>query len=298
MTSKLRRRGINRDSRDIRDFITGQLVPAYDRMTVRQVFYQCASVAALVPKTERGYRKVQRQVLAMRESNELSWSFIADGTRWQRKPSTWGSSEDALDNMARSYRRNLWQSQGYRVEVWLEKDALADVIIDTTSRWDVALMVSRGQASATFLHSAAMQAQEMWDREEVETVILTLYDHDPGGLLRAQPTVARDLPRYSPDVPIYIRHLAVTPGQIATWNLPTRPGKLKDAQAKKWGNRPNVELDAIDPTRLNTLVDNAIQQWVEPHAWEVEQAVEANEREGLRRLAEATRKTEAADDDT
>ena len=36
----------------------------------------------------------------------------------------------------------------------LEKDALADVIVDVTAKWDVSLMVSRGQSSATFLHSA------------------------------------------------------------------------------------------------------------------------------------------------
>jgi hypothetical protein len=55
-----RRRGIGKDSRLIRAFIAEELVPAYDRMTVRQVFYQVASVAGLVPKTENGYKKVQR----------------------------------------------------------------------------------------------------------------------------------------------------------------------------------------------------------------------------------------------
>ena len=82
-----RRRGIGKDSRLIRTFISKHLVPAYPRMTVRQVYYQVASVAGLVPKTEAGYWKVQRQVLAMRHAEELDWSFIADGTRWQRKPS-------------------------------------------------------------------------------------------------------------------------------------------------------------------------------------------------------------------
>jgi hypothetical protein len=248
-----RRRGISKDSRAIRDFIADVLVPAYDRMTVRQVFYQCASVANLVPKTEAGYKKIERQVLEMRRAGELSWSFIADGTRWQRKPDTWGSSDDYFNNMIRGYRRDLWQSQGVRIEVWLEKDALADVIIDTTARWDVSLMVSRGQSSATFLHGAAMAAQDAWDSHGVSTVIYTLYDHDPGGFLRAQPTIARDLPAFAPDVPITVTALAVTPHQIAAWNLPTRPGKLKDSQAKVWGSRPNVELDAIDPSRLNTV---------------------------------------------
>jgi hypothetical protein len=72
-----RRRGISQSSRKMRDHILEVLVPAYDRMTVRQVFYQVASVVGLVDKTERGYRRVQRQVLNMRWDGELDWDFDA-----------------------------------------------------------------------------------------------------------------------------------------------------------------------------------------------------------------------------
>jgi hypothetical protein len=41
------------------------------------------------------------------------------------------------------------------VEVWLEKDALAGVVMPVTSRYDVPLMVARGYASLSFLHTAA-----------------------------------------------------------------------------------------------------------------------------------------------
>ena len=83
--------------------------------------------------------------------------------------------------MARGYRRDLWQSQGVRIEVWLEKDALADVIVDVTKKWDVALMVSRGQSSATFLHTASEVAQDAHEQTGVATHIYALYDHDAGG---------------------------------------------------------------------------------------------------------------------
>ncbi len=45
---------------------------------------------------------------------------------------------------ARLYRKSLWASADSRVEVWLEKDALAGVIGDVTSETDVPLMVTRG----------------------------------------------------------------------------------------------------------------------------------------------------------
>ena len=38
---------------------------------------------------------------------------------------------------------------------WCEKDALAGVLLDVTSEFDVPLMVSKGFASESYLHSAA-----------------------------------------------------------------------------------------------------------------------------------------------
>jgi hypothetical protein len=146
----------------IRAAVLDDLVPRYDRMTVRQAFY-ALEVAGVVEKTERGYVQVQRQLLAMRRDGLLAWDFIADGTRWQRKPSSWTSLEDYIETMGRAYRRDLWRSQGVRIEIWLEKDALADVVYDVTAKWDVALMVSRGQSSATFLHAAAKAAEAAYE---------------------------------------------------------------------------------------------------------------------------------------
>lgn len=262
----------------IREAVLAQLVPSYDRMTVRQAFY-ALEVAGVVEKTEGGYVQVQRQLLAMRREGLLAWDFITDGTRWQRKPGTWSSAGDYVDAVARSYRRDLWQSQGVRIEVWLEKDALADVIVDVTAKWDVALMVSRGQSSATFLHSASAAAEATYEATGADTIVYAMYDYDAGGD-RAFAAVKRELEC----APVAVSRLAVTPAQIMRWSLPTRPAKKTDPQAAKWGGKPCVELDAINPARLTGLVEDAITAHVDEHQWEVEKAIEAEEREGLLRL--------------
>ena len=94
--------------------------------TVRGTFYQ-ATVAGSVPKTDKnaGYPTVQRLLVEMRRSGEIPYSWIADSTRWMRKPTTWSSAEEALRNTARTYRRALWDGASTRVEVWVEKEALA-----------------------------------------------------------------------------------------------------------------------------------------------------------------------------
>ena len=97
-------------------------------MTVRQVFYQ-ASVRGLVEKAESGYRKVQTDLTEMRRAGELPYDWLADNTRWQRKPRSFDSIVGALEDTARFYRKNLWRDAASYVEIWLEKDALAGVVM-------------------------------------------------------------------------------------------------------------------------------------------------------------------------
>ena len=259
------------------------LVEKHERMTVRQVFY-ALEVRGVVEKTEAGYRQVQKQVLVMRREGLLPWSFITDGTRWMRRPRTWDRVDDAVADMARTYRRDLWQSQGCRIEIWLEKDALADLLVETTDAWGVPLMVSRGQSSATFLYNAAKAAQEAWISSSTKTFIYALYDRDAGGR-RAARTIQRDITAFAPGVPIGFSLLGVTDQQVLDWDLPTRPAKRSDPEAHKFDGRA-VELDAIPPDNLASLVEDAIIDHIDPHAWEVEQAVEREERDGLLRLTE------------
>jgi len=130
------------------------IIAAGRPMTVRQVFYQ-ATVRGIVEKAETGYSKVQTDLTIMRRAGELPYHWLADNTRWQRKPDTFDSVEDALRETARFYRKNLWRDADSYVEIWLEKDALSGVIYPITSMFDVPLMVARGYASLSFLHSAA-----------------------------------------------------------------------------------------------------------------------------------------------
>jgi hypothetical protein len=195
-------------------------------------------------------------VLKMRREGLLSWSFIADATRWRRKAETWDSVEDALRQTQRTYRRNLWRSLLLRIEVWLEKDALAGVIAPVTERWDVSLIVSRGTSSATFLHAATETARQAWVRAQTRTVVLALYDYDAAGR-RAFRAIERALCEDDfAAPPTTVDLIAVTEEQIDEWDLPTRPAKASDPEAHKFGAEA-VELDAIPPDRLQALVDDA-----------------------------------------
>ena len=183
--------------------------------TVRQVFYQ-ATVRGLVEKSETGYAKVQRQLVDLRREGRISYSSIADNTRWQRKPITYDSLTEAVERTAATYRRAVWSDLDLYAEVWLEKDALAGVLMPVTARYDIPLMVSRGYASLSYLHEAASYMSEL----AKPVVILHFGDHDPSGRDAAD-KIEHTLREFAPEIDLEFCRLAVTPEQIETWRLPT-----------------------------------------------------------------------------
>jgi hypothetical protein len=227
------------------------IVEAMRPMTVRQVYYQ-ASVRGLIEKTEAGYNKVQTDLVKMRRSGEMPYDWLADSTRWQRKPRTFSSVQSALEDTARIYRKALWNEIDANVEVWLEKDALAGVVVPITSLYDVPLMVARGYSSLTFLHETATDIAD----SSSPTYIYHLGDFDPSGV-NAGEKIEETLREMAPDAEIHFERLAVTLEQIRDWDLPTRPTKTSDSRARGFGDI-SVELDAIPPDRLRDLVDEAI----------------------------------------
>lgn len=243
-------------------------------MTVRQVYYQ-ASVKGLVDKTEGGYNKVQTDLVQMRKSGTLPYDWLADNTRWQRKPRTFDSIQQALEDTARFYRKALWTDADCYVEVWLEKDALAGVIQPITSLYDVPLMVARGYASLSFLHSAAEYIASL----AVPTFIYHLGDFDPSGV-NAGEKIEETLREMAPAASIHFERLAVTTEQIGAWRLPTRPTKASDTRSKGFG-AISVELDAIDPHTLRSIVEWAIQRHLPADKMRVLQVAEESERELL-----------------
>jgi len=256
-----------------------RIVAAMKPMTVRQVFYQ-ATVAGIVEKSEAGYGRVQTDLVLLRCDGALPYGWIADNTRWQRKPTTFRSIEDALDDTAAIYRKSLWANANAYVEVWLEKDALSGVVYPIMDIFDVPLMVTRGYASLSFLHSAADYIGTL----DVPTYIFHLGDFDPSGVDAGQQIDAK-LREFAPTAEIHFERLAVTLDQIAEWRLPTRPTKATDTRARGFGGI-SVELDAIEPQALRNLVQAAIERHLPAKQYAVLKAAEASERDLLRRIVD------------
>lgn len=261
----------------IRDAIYYVLV-ADNPMTVRQVFYQLVSRGA-IEKTEAEYKHtVGRLLTEMRRAEEIPFGWIADNTRWMRKPTTYDSIRDMLELTKETYRRALWNDQPHYVEIWLEKDALAGVLYRETKEWDVPLMVTRGYSSVSYLYEAA----EAIKAQRKPAYLYYFGDHDPSGrdITRATESGLRE---FAPYAEIHFERVAVTEEQIEILQLPTRPTKATDSRSKSFTGE-SVEVDSIPARLLRSLVTELIERHIDRNILASTQLVEERERETLARV--------------
>jgi hypothetical protein len=240
-------------------------------MTVRQVFYRLVS-GGWIAKTETEYKQtVGRLLTEMRLEGVIPFGWIADNTRWMQKPTTSSSAEQALRRTSHLYRQALWDNLGVYVEVWREKEALAGVLYDVTNEWDVPLMVTRGYPSLSYVHEAAQAIEAMGK----PATILYFGDHDPS-VVDIPRNVMDMLREFAPDADIDLDRIAVTPLQLATMGLETRPTKTSDSRSRDF-DRDSVEVDAIPPATLRYLYRQAI----DDDALDIARAAEEPERTNL-----------------
>jgi hypothetical protein len=220
-----------------------EILEADHPQTVRQVFYQMI-VRGLVGKTEQEYDGTVCRLLGeMREDDVIPFEWVADNTRWKRRPTTYTGLSNAIWNLGQTYRRNLWDDAEDYVEIWAEKDALAGVLVEETDPLDVPLMVAKGYTS-----------------ERLKRIfIYHLGDSDPSGEDAAR-DVEEKLRRYTQklggEVEIHFKRIAVLDEQTL------RPNKVKDRRTAKFRRQASsVELDAITAPELRKIVRDAI----EPH---------------------------------
>jgi len=237
------------------------IVEEIEPATVRQVFYRTV-VRGIVPKDEsKGYKLVQRRLVKLRETGEVPYGWITDNVRIVRGHNRYDGPDDYARVAAEFYRRYYWADSPVNVEVWLEKDALAGVLVPVVvEQCGLDLHVTRGYASVSYLQSAA----DFIRHDGRPTHVYLLTDFDPSGLGIAD-TVATERVRRSSPVEVRIERLAVNRRQIDHWNLPTRPTKTSDSRAGAFVREHgtgSVELDAIPPGALRAIVREVVERGI------------------------------------
>lgn len=260
------------------------------RASVRNIYYR-AVVAGLVPKTEAGYARVQRDVLTLRRSGRLPWEWVVDPGRSAYRLRTHESTSDALTWLAQTYRRNPWPEFAPLVEVWLESESLAGALESLTDEYAVPVYPCGGQSSDTFARESAIEYAP-----DSHVIILYGGDFDPHGL-QIESQLEGKLRRFAdPSVRIEFRKLAITAEQSADPRIQEVGTVPKQRFWRDFdGNKHpfvglSIEAEAIDHATIHGLFAREIEAIAATYCvgdiFAEAREVERTEREHLADLAE------------
>ena len=219
-------------------------------LTLRQLYYQLVS-KDIIPNNDKEYGKISNILKKGRMAGIVDWASIEDRVRVPKLPYYSNDVADAINDTIIRYRLNRMEGQERRVEIWVEKDALSNVLYRVSKKYHVNLMVNRGYSSVSAMYDA-------YKRLSTGDVILYFGDHDPSGM-----DMIRDVRERLQDfgIDVEVRPVGLTMEQIKELNPPPNPAKITDPRAKwyieKYG-KISWELDALPPKYLINLAENAI----------------------------------------
>jgi hypothetical protein len=255
-----------------------EIVEAAQPITGRGVGYKLF-VKKLIPSMKTGdMQRVYRLLKEARERGMIPWDWIVDESRQLEKTASWDNPDEFARNMINSYRREYWNQQPVRVEVWSEKGTVRGVLRPVLDEFGIGFRVVHGFASATIVHDVAE------DDDGRELIVLYVGDWDPSGLCMSEHDLPDRLKRYD-GAHVVLKRIALTRDQLA--GLPSFPAsdKTKDTRyswfTRNYGHEC-WELDALDPNLLRDCVRKQIEDYIEPVAWERCKVTERAEQVSLR----------------
>lgn len=292
--------------REANRILTKYARAGYD-MTLRQLYYQFIALD-LFPEDRRwtwddrkkkwfrdpdgtknadpNYNWLGEMMNDARLAGLVDWDFLVDRTRELVSVTHWASPGEIMNAVAAGYRIDKWETQQFRPEIWVEKEALAGVFDHVCRRLDVPLFACRGYTSQSEMWRAAQRLGEYAEKGQTP-VIFHFGDHDPSGIDMTRDVDDR-LALFIGEG-IEINRLALNMAQIKEFNPPPSPAKITDSRARSYIDiygDDSWELDALEPDALVELVENAIDGIRDEDEWNLKVDEEKEQLATLRGVSE------------
>lgn len=241
--------------RDMRD-------QGYD-LTLRQLYYQFVAHHGL-PNQQRSYKRLGSIVNDARLAGLMDWDFINDRTR-NVAGSYYGFADPSqfIEQVVDGYHEAIWEGQDYRPEVWVEKDALVNVVARACEESRVPYFSCRGYVSQSEMYSAAKRFQRRRNAG-LTPVIIHLGDHDPSGI-----DMSRDIEERLALMSwghVEVKRIALNMDQVDEYQPPPNPTKFTDSRAADYVQQygyESWELDALEPRVLTALIQDTIEPLID-----------------------------------
>ena len=260
---------------------------------MRQLYYQMIA-RDLFPDTwidpihgtknnVKNYQKLGIILGKARMGGMTDWKAIEDRGRNLETVSSWDNPQQIMTAVGQQYRIDLWATQPYHIQVWVEKDALSGVLDRVCTPLRVPWMACKG-----YMSLSEMRAQGLLLAAQAKDIcIIHLGDHDPSGI--AMTHDVEDRLSVFAERPIEVVRIALNMDQIEEFNPPENPAKESDprfaAYEREFGDM-SWELDALQPQTLAELITNAVTERLDQELWDEAMESEKHEKSLLASAAE------------
>jgi hypothetical protein len=249
-------------------------------ITGRGIGYKLFTAGLIPSMSTNDMQGIYRLLRIAREQGDIPWEWIVDETRDLERKATWADPDEYARCVARSYRRDFWNQQPVRCEVWSEKGTVRGVLGPVLDHYAVGFRVMHGFSGATTVHDVSE------DDDGRELIVLYVGDVDPSGMFMSEVDLPGRLSKYDGDH-VTLKRIALTRDQVR--GLPSFPAtdKRKDPRYKWFVANHGTrcwELDAMDPNDLRDCVEEAIKELIEPVAWKRCEMVNQAEQQSLKTI--------------
>jgi hypothetical protein len=280
-----KRRGIGPKRRELLESV--QLVlnelRSFWPLTLRQLYYQLVSRGIIENSLEK-YKQLSALLTKARLAGLVPWEALEDRAREMLYSGGWANQrafvEVEIERFLEGYRRDLMQSQPHVLELWIEKDALSQIVHNVARNYCIPVVVARGFSSVSYLHECRSRVERN-AKVGKRTKILYFGDLDPSGW-EMLPAMMRTL-QVEMELGDLVEGIrcALLPSQVEHYQLPhsieamkqsdPRTPKFK-AMLRQQGYPDDlaVELDALPPALLQGLVRQAIESHLDMTLFEQE----------------------------
>lgn len=237
-------------------------------LTVRQIYYQLVS-KDLIPNTLKSYKRVASIINSGKMAGLIDWDMIEDRTRAFKSNQKFDSGRDCLNDAAKYFHMDLWESQPTRVFIIIEKEALFGVFDRIARQYDIPLLAARGYPSGSVLHEFVHDRIIPFADQSI--TILHFGDHDPSGIDMTRDLTSRIDTFCQGEADFDLIRCALNMDQVEELNPPRNPAKTTDSRFDKYAEMfgdSSWELDALPPSYLNNLVTEHVDGLIDAEAWD------------------------------
>jgi ParB-like nuclease domain len=254
-------------------------------LSLRQIHYLLLNEPPLIHSRKEGsryrnnlksYRALIDLVTRARHEGHIAYEAIDDPTRpattWEVFQSVADYYDFQIADLLNGYWRDLMQSQPNHFEIVAEKNTLQSVLRPVASKFCIPLTIGRGQCSTRPLYNIAERFDES-GKEKL--IILAVSDLDPDGDAIAH-SIGQRLRDDFDIAELTVIKAALTMKQVGELQLPKKYERAKrlSPNYRRYVNAYRTdsvwELEALDPTVLQTLLTSAIESVIDLDAFNAE----------------------------